>query len=161
MRHIDIYFSLIVTVHTDIYSTGSIPAVPGKESAFHSSSISAPIRYFLQVLNADGNAIEASSDNNETGTFSVELPAGVAYTCLFWAHYIPDAGGENEFFDTTDLKAVTLKKHLTHADQCQAFCATASITVGQASGVHSIVLRRAVAQVNIKSNEKMEKYSKQ
>lgn len=46
MRHIDIYFSLIVTVHTDIYSTGSIPAVPGKESAFHSSSISAPIRYF-------------------------------------------------------------------------------------------------------------------
>lgn len=142
-------FTFSLATEGDVQTRAAAPTVTGYK-----------LQYFLQVLNADGNAIEASSDNNETGTFSVELPAGVAYTCLFWAHYIPDTGGENEFFDTTDLKAVTLKKHLTHADQCQAFCATASITVGQASGVHSIVLRRAVAQVNIKSNEKMEKYSK-
>ena len=142
-------FTFSLATEGDVQTRAAAPTVTGYK-----------LQYFLQVLNADGNAIEASSDNNETGTFSVELPAGVAYTCLFWAHYIPDAGGENEFFDTTDLKAVTFKKHLTHADQCQAFCATASITVGQASGVHSIVLRRAVAQVNIKSNEKMEKYSK-
>ena len=77
-------FTFSLATEGDVQTRAAAPTVTGYK-----------LQYFLQVLNADGNAIEASSDNNETGTFSVELPAGVAYTCLFWAHYIPDAGGEN------------------------------------------------------------------
>ena len=88
------------------------------------------------------------------------LPLGVAYTCLFWAQYIPDAGGDNEFFDTNDLKAVALKKPLTADDQCQAFCATASVAAADEALTHTVVMKRAVAQVNIKSDTQMTGYSK-
>ena len=81
------------------------------------------LEYILQVLDAGGSILSAYTQRVETGTFDVTLPLGVAYTCLFWAQYIPDAGGDNEFFDTDDLKAVALKKALTADDQCQAFCA--------------------------------------
>ncbi len=125
------------------------PTVPGYK-----------LEYFLQVLDADGNPQSSLTQNNETGTFEVELSIGVAYTCLFWADYIPTDGDTNEFFNTTDLKAVTLKKYLTSGDQCQAFCATAAVTADEATTTHAVTLKRAVAQVNIRSNEKMTGYSK-
>lgn len=119
------------------------------------------LKYFLQVLDADGTPITGSSTNNETGTFNVSLPVGAAYTCLFWAHYIPESSGDNEFFNTGDLKAVTLKQHLTGADHCQAFSGTASIAADQAAGSNqTVLLKRAVAQVNIKTDTKMAGYSK-
>ena len=65
-------FTFSLATEGDVQTRAAAPTVTGYK-----------LQYFLQVLNADGNAIEASSDNNETGTFSVELPAGVAYTCLF------------------------------------------------------------------------------
>lgn len=119
------------------------------------------LKYFLQVLDADGATMTGSSTNNDTGTFNVSLPVGAAYTCLFWAHYIPESSGDNEFFNTGDLKAVTLKQHLTGADHCQAFSGTASIVADQAAGSNqTVLLKRAVAQVNIKTDTNMEGYSK-
>lgn len=119
------------------------------------------LKYFLQVLDADGATMTGSSTNNDTGTFNVSLPVGAAYTCLFWAHYIPESSGDNEFFNTVDLKAVTLLKHLTGADHCQAFSGTASIAADQAAGSNqTVLLKRAVAQVNIKTDTNMEGYSK-
>ncbi len=118
------------------------------------------LQYILQVLDADGNPISTAAQTTETGSFSVELPLGVAYTCLFWAQYIPDAGGANEFFDTTDLKAVTLKKHLTSDDKCQAFCAMEPIAASDVALTKTVVMKRAVAQVNIKSGTQMVGYSK-
>ena len=88
------------------------------------------------------------------------LPLGVAYTCLFWAQYIPNSGGGSEFFDTDDLKAVALKKALTAEDQCQAFCATASVAAADEALTQTVVMKRAVAQVNIKSDTQMTGYSK-
>ena len=118
------------------------------------------LEYILQVLDAGGNILPAYTDIVETGTFDVTLPLGVAYTCLFWAQYIPDAGGDNEFFDTDDLKAVALKKALTADDQCQAFCATASVAAADEALTHTVVMKRAVAQVNIKSDTQMTGYDK-
>ena len=118
------------------------------------------LQYILQVLDAGGNIISGYTQTVETGTFNVTLPLGVAYTCLFWAQYIPDAGGDNEFFDTADLKAVALKKPLTADDQCQAFCATASVAAADEALTHTVVMKRAVAQVNIKSDTQMAGYSK-
>lgn len=118
------------------------------------------LQYILQVLDAGGNPISTAAQTTEAGTFSVELPLGLAYTCLFWAQYIPDAGGANEFFDTTDLKAVTLKKHLTSDDKCQAFCAMEPITASDVAVAKTVVMKRAVAQVNIKSGTQMVGYSK-
>lgn len=118
------------------------------------------LQYILQVLDADGNPISTAAQTTETGSFSVALPLGVAYTCLFWAQYIPDAGGPNEFFDTTDLKAVTLKKHLTSDDKCQAFCAMEPIAASDVALTKTVVMKRAVAQVNIKSGTQMVGYSK-
>lgn len=66
------------------------------------------LEYILQVLDAGGSILPGYTQRVETGTFNVTLPLGVAYTCLFWAQYIPDAGGGSEFFDTDDLKAVAL-----------------------------------------------------
>ena len=118
------------------------------------------LEYILQVLDAGGNILPAYTQTVETGTFNVTLPLGVAYTCLFWAQYIPDAGGDNEFFATDDLKAVALKKALTADDQCQAFCATASVAAADEALTHTVVMKRAVAQVNIKSDTQMTGYSK-
>ena len=118
------------------------------------------LEYILQVLDAGGNILPAYTQTVETGTFNVTLPLGVAYTCLFWAQYIPDAGGDNEFFATDDLKAVALKKALTAEDQCQAFCATASVAAADEALTHTVVMKRAVAQVNIKSDTQMTGYSK-
>ena len=118
------------------------------------------LEYILQVLDAGGNILPAYTQTVETGTFNVTLPLGVAYTCLFWAQYIPDAGGDNEFFATDDLKAVALKKALTAEDQCQAFCATASVAATDEALTKTVVMKRAVAQVNIKSDTQMTGYSK-
>ena len=118
------------------------------------------LQYILQVLDAGGNILPAYTDIVETGTFDVTLPLGVAYTCLFWAQYIPNAGGGSEFFDTDDLKAVALKKALTAEDQCQAFCATASVAAADEALTQTVVMKRAVAQVNIKSDTQMMGYSK-
>ena len=118
------------------------------------------LQYILQVLDAGGNILSGYTQRVETGTFDVTLPLGVAYTCLFWAQYIPDAGGGSEFFDTDDLKAVALKKALTADDQCQAFCATASVAAADEALTHTVVMKRAVAQVNIKSDTQMTGYSK-
>ena len=118
------------------------------------------LQYILQVLDAGGNILSGYTQRVETGTFDVTLPLGVAYTCLFWAQYIPDAGGGSEFFDTDDLKAVALKKALTADDQCQAFCATASVAAADEALTQTVVMKRAVAQVNIKSDTQMTGYSK-
>ena len=118
------------------------------------------LEYILQVLDAGGSILSGYTQRVETGTFDVTLPLGVAYTCLFWAQYIPDAGGDNEFFDTDDLKAVALKKPLTADDQCQAFCATASVAAADEALTQTVVMKRAVAQVNIKSDTQMTGYSK-
>lgn len=118
------------------------------------------LQYILQVLDAGGNILSGYTQTVETGTFDVTLPLGVAYTCLFWAQYIPDAGGVSEFFDTADLKAVALKKPLTAEDQCQAFCATASVAAADEALTQTVVMKRAVAQVNIKSDTQMTGYSK-
>ena len=118
------------------------------------------LEYILQVLDAGGNILSGYTQRVETGTFDVTLPLGVAYTCLFWAQYIPDAGGGSEFFDTDDLKAVALKKALTADDQCQAFCATASVAAADEALTQTVVMKRAVAQVNIKSDTQMTGYSK-
>ena len=118
------------------------------------------LEYILQVLDAGGSILPGYTQRVETGTFDVTLPLGVAYTCLFWAQYIPDAGGGSEFFDTDDLKAVALKKALTADDQCQAFCATASVAAADEALTHTVVMKRAVAQVNIKSDTQMTGYSK-
>ena len=118
------------------------------------------LEYILQVLDAGGSILSGYTQRVETGTFDVTLPLGVAYTCLFWAQYIPDAGGGSEFFDTDDLKAVALKKPLTAEDQCQAFCATASVAAADEALTHTVVMKRAVAQVNIKSDTQMTGYSK-
>ena len=118
------------------------------------------LEYILQVLDAGGNILPTYTQTVETGTFNVTLPLGVAYTCLFWAQYIPDAGGDNEFFATDDLKAVALKKALTAEDQCQAFCATASVAATDEALTKTVVMKRAVAQVNIKSDTQMTGYSK-
>lgn len=119
------------------------------------------VQYILQVLDADGNDY-GSQETNETGTFEVELPVGVAYTCLFWAQYIPTTGGSgtSEYFTTDDLKAVALKDVLTAEDQCQAFCATAPVTANQAAATNTVILKRAVAQVNLRSNEDLKYYNK-
>ena len=119
------------------------------------------VQYILQVLNADGSDY-GSQVTNETGTFEVELPVGVTYTCLFWAQYIPTAGGsaESAYFTTTDLKAVALKAVLTAEDQCQAFCATADVTADQAAATNTVILKRAVAQVNLRSNESLSYFDK-
>ena len=118
------------------------------------------LEYILQVLDAGGSILPGYTQRVETGTFDVTLPLGVAYTCLFWAQYIPDAGGGSEFFDTDDLKAVALKKALTADDQCQAFCATASVAAADEALTQTVVMKRAVAQVNIKSDTQMTGYSK-
>ena len=118
------------------------------------------LQYILQVLDAGGNILPTYTQTVETGTFDVTLPLGVAYTCLFWAQYIPDTGGDNDFFDTDDLKAVALKKPLTAEDQCQAFCATASVAAADEALTQTVVMKRAVAQVNIKSDTQMTGYSK-
>ena len=118
------------------------------------------LEYILQVLDAGGSILSGYTQRVETGTFDVTLPLGVAYTCLFWAQYIPNAGGGSEFFDTDDLKAVALKKALTADDQCQAFCATASVAAADEALTHTVVMKRAVAQVNIKSDTQMTGYSK-
>ena len=118
------------------------------------------LQYILQVLDAGGSILPTYTQTVETGTFDVTLPLGVAYTCLFWAQYIPNAGGGSEFFDTDDLKAVALKKALTADDQCQAFCATASVAAADEALTQTVVMKRAVAQVNIKSDTQMTGYSK-
>ena len=118
------------------------------------------LQYILQVLDAGGTILPSFTQTVETGTFNVTLPLGVAYTCLFWAQYIPDAGSVSEFFDTADLKAVALKKPLTAEDKCQAFCATASVAAADEALTHTVVMKRAVAQVNIKSDTQMAGYSK-
>ena len=118
------------------------------------------LEYILQVLDAGGNILPTYTQTVETGTFNVTLPVGGAYTCLFWAQYIPNSGGGSEFFDTDDLKAVALKKALTADDQCQAFCATASVAAADEALTKTVVMKRAVAQVNIKSDTQMMGYSK-
>lgn len=120
--------------------------------------------YVLQVLDAAGSAVDLGSGatrvTNETGRFEVDLPVGVTYTCLFWAHFIPTGGGENAYFDTADLTAVSLKQNLSAEGQCQAFSATADIAAGQAAATNTVVLTRAVAQVNLKSNTSLEYFDK-
>lgn len=122
------------------------------------------LEYVLQVLDAAGSAVDLGSGatrvTNETGRFEVDLPVGVTYTCLFWAHFIPDGGGENAYFDTADLTAVALKQNLSAEEQCQAFSATADIAADQASATNTVVLTRAVAQVNLKSNTSLEYFDK-
>ena len=121
------------------------------------------LNYVLQVLDASGNPVTEAAQNNQTGTFTVSLPIGATYTCLFWADFIPDSGSsatDNEYFTTTDLKAVALKQALTGEDQCQAFCGTASIAADQAEATTAVTLKRAVAQVNLRSDAEMKGYSK-
>ena len=121
------------------------------------------MQYVLQVLDASGNSVNLGSGtqvSNETGSFEVDLPMGVTYTCLFWAQYISDGGGDNAYFNTGDLEAVALKQHLSADDRCQAFCATADVAADQAAATTTVTLKRAVAQVNLKSNTSLEYFEK-
>ena len=125
------------------------------------------LQYILQVLNADGTTLDLGSgvtqETNVTGQFAVKLEVGKEYTCLFWAQYIPDTGDAttaSEYFDSSELQEVTLKKPLTAGDECQAFCATAAIPAAPTTDNITVTLVRAVAQINQKSSVKMENYSK-
>lgn len=146
-------FAFNLTAGGQAQSRATAPAVTGYK-----------MQYVLQVLDASGNVIDlgggATRAANETGQFEVDLPVGATYTCLFWAHYIPDGGGENAYFDTDDLKAVALKQNLSAEGQCQAFSATADIAADQAAATNTVVLTRAVAQVNLKSNQSLEYFDK-
>ena len=141
-----------VTTDAQAQTRAGIPGVTGYK-----------LNYVLQVLDASGNPVTEAAQNNQTGTFTVSLPIGATYTCLFWADFIPDSGSsatDNEYFTTTDLKAVALKQALTGEDQCQAFCGTASIAADQVEATTTVVLKRAVAQVNLRSRAAMQDYSK-
>lgn len=141
-----------VTTDAQAQTRAGIPGVTGYK-----------LNYVLQVLDASGNPVTEAAQNNQTGTFTVSLPVGATYTCLFWADFIPDSGSsatDNEYFTTTDLKAVALKKALTGDDQCQAFCGTASIAADQVEATTTVTLKRAVAQVNLRSTAEMKGYSK-
>ena len=141
-----------VTTDAQTQTRAGIPGVTGYK-----------LNYVLQVLDASGNPVTEAAQNNQTGTFTVSLPVGATYTCLFWADFIPDSGSsatDNEYFTTTDLKAVALKQALTGDDQCQAFCGTASIAADQVEATTTVVLKRAVAQVNLRSTAEMKGFSK-
>lgn len=122
------------------------------------------MQYILQVLDADGNTLDLGSgvtqQTNTTGAFAVKLPVGKVYTCLFWAQYVPTGTDTSDFFTTTDLQAVTLKKPLESGDESQAFTAVTEIPAAPTDANISVTMTRAVAQLNLKSNEKMENYSK-
>lgn len=145
-------FAFNVSTDAQAQTRAGVPAVSGYK-----------LNYVMQVVDAKGIPVSGTEQNNLTGSFTVTLPVGATYTCLFWADFIPDGGSaatDNEYFTTTDLKAVALKKALTGEDQCQAFCGTASIAADQASATTGVTLKRAVAQVNLRSTEEMKGYSK-
>ena len=149
-------FTFNVTTEGQAQTRAAAPSVPNFK-----------MQYILQVLNADGSTLDLGSgktqETNITGQFAVKLQVGKEYTCLFWAQYIPDSGDAttpSEYFTTTDLQEVTLKKPLTAGDQCQAFSATADIPAAPTTADITVTLVRAVAQVNQKSSVKMENYSK-
>lgn len=145
-------FSATAGGQTQTRAGGAAPAVDGHT-----------LKYYLQVLNGSGVQV-GETQTSADGSFTVKLPTGSGtYDCLFWADYVPTSGGataENDYFITTDLREVTLKKKLENLDKCQAFCAALNIDAGTVDVNHAVTLTRAVAQVNLRNSAAMDDFSK-
>ena len=112
-------------------------------------------RYKMSVYNTNTQTKIDNTDAVQTRkmtsidpvTFTVDLPIGTAYTCVFWADMVTDpTGAKDIFYNTSDLKNITSVR-----SDMPAYQGTATIDeYGQASASF-VTLKHAVAQLNIKT----------
>ena len=129
------------------------------------------LRYILEVYNANSKALIQGSRQslttdkaNEEVSFTVTLPKGVPYTCIFWADLIKTEGTNDYAYDTTDLQAINMTAQATASDvtyeALNAFYGSAAIATDGSTPSTSILLKHAVAQVNIKVVEPLSDVAK-
>lgn len=117
-------------------------------------------RYVMQVCKGDGswvdvNLTDESADApviNGTGEFTIDgkaagLEEGVTYTALFWADYDdPSTANADAVYSTSYLSWVTVNAGKT---MTMAYQGKKDFVYGEAVADQSVVLTRAVAQVNL------------
>lgn len=122
------------------------------------------LRYIMEVY--DGTTLVTNSRQIESTTspgtpvqFSLAKNPGKAYTVVFWADYTATDKAD-VYFDTTTggLKDISIKKVLDGTEKCQAFSSTVAIDNKGEVARSKISLTRAVAQVNLKTTNKLTGY---
>lgn len=117
-------------------------------------------RYVMQLMNSDGgwvdvNLTDESADApivNGDGNFVIDgaalnLQEGAAYTALFWADYDdPTTANADAVYSTSYLNWVTVNAGKT---MTMAYQGKKDFVYGEAAEEQSVVLTRAVAQVNL------------
>lgn len=103
-------------------------------------------RYILAVYDTDGNPQNVFSTSNRMeqtqGSFTVNLDVTKTYTCLFWADF-GEIGSANNFYNASDLKAVTMNKTAKPTDAFSGIVTT-SITKDK----YDVKLSHAVARID-------------
>ena len=93
--------------------------------------------------------------NNRVATFDVDLVKDQNYTILFWAHVV-DAAGVNAYYNTGDLRSVTLTDETLGAfnEARAAFYGIDFIEAGKQKAQQKVTLTRPFAQVNLGTVER-------
>ena len=123
------------------------------------------LRYKMSVYNAGTqtkitDAVKTTTSFNSNISFSVTLPKGTAYTCVFWADVVTDPSGMTDlYYNTSDMKTITFTdaagREDANTEMLMAFQDRATIdAAGQASDV-LLSMGYAVAQLNIKTTATM------
>ncbi|MBQ0024609.1 MAG: hypothetical protein KBT00_02650 [Bacteroidales bacterium] len=104
-------------------------------------------RWIMEVRDASGAVYSRKVENETAGTlqhtFKVKLFKNQQYTFAFWA----DNGGE--YFDVTDLRAVTFNDATANLDEKDAFSAVEKNLTFTESFSKTIILYRPFAQLNV------------
>lgn len=121
------------------------------------------LRCILEIYDKENNRLvyreetAANPSALEGGfSFAFEMEAGT-YNCLMWADYI-DANGD-KYFDTSDLKAVTVKNpmELVNSDACDAFFYSGEIQKNDGEGLSlEISLLRPFSKISISEENQRE-----
>lgn len=104
-------------------------------------------RYIIEVYHGDDvstNPVHHIEQDN--GNFTLSLNHNANYVCLFWIDSAAPYDNENGSFDASSLKDVKL---IAGKDVAEAFFTNKSILTGNSNATSYIVLKRAVAQVNL------------
>lgn len=124
------------------------------------------LRYKMSVYNAgtgkkiDGADAVKMASSYDPISFSVTLPKGTAYTCVFWTDVVTDPSGATDlYYNTSDMETIsfTTAAGQQEADTSllQAFRGTATIDAAGQVSETSVSLKYAVAQLNIKTTAAM------
>ena len=117
----------------------------------------ATMRYVMRIYDENGNPTEmryVDFSDEKSVTFAVRLAPKRAYTFVVWADVVAGEADVDNHYDTSDLRAVTLKGEQKAMDESRdAFTGFATVDSYTSASTIQIPLTRPFAKLRVKTND--------